>query len=186
MKIYLDLLPENRKRAMARKKRFKNIIKQEMLFLAPVILFVFILFSVNMILGIEKEGLDRTLAIAGSEGSHQDLKLYEEGFKDINEKVLDINNFQKNHSHWSDIIGILSGIVPNDVHLSELSTKDYQFFLVGKARTREVLMDFQDRMNKSECFENINVPLSNLVAKNDIDFQMDFNVKKECLIEKNK
>jgi len=186
MKIYLDLLPENRKKAMARKKRFKNIVKQEILFLAPVILFVFILISVNMILGIEKEGLDNTLAIAGTEGSHQDLKLYEEGFKDINEKVLDINNFQKNHLYWSAVIGILSSVVPNDVYLNELSTKDYQLFLVGKARTREALIEFQDRMDKSECFENINVPLSNLVAKTDIDFQMDFNVKKECLMEKNK
>lgn len=186
MKIYLDLLPETRKRAIARKKRFKDIIKQETLFFMPVVLFVVILFSINMILQIQKDGLDKTLVIANSEGTHQDLKLYEDGFKSINERVMDINKFQASHFNWYGVIKSLSEIVPNDVYLSGFSTKDYQVFLSGKARGREALVVFQDKLNESGCFENINVPLSNLVSKNDIDFQMDFNVKKECLIEKNR
>ncbi|KKT94343.1 MAG: hypothetical protein UW95_C0016G0016 [Parcubacteria group bacterium GW2011_GWC1_45_14] len=100
--------------------------------------------------------------------------------------MIDINEFQKKHLYWSGALDIFLGTVPEGVYLRDFSTKNYQILLIGKAKEREILIDFQDRITKSGCFENINVPLSNLVEKSDIDFQMDFVVKKECLMEKNK
>lgn len=183
MKIYINLLPDSRKREIIRKKRLKNIIKQEMMFLFPVIIFILILFSINMILKIQNDSVDSIMIMANSKGKYQDLILYEDGFKNINKKVLDINKFQENHLHWFSVIKSLAEIVPSGIYLSDLSTSDYKIFLVGKAREREILIAFQDKMNGFSCFENINVPLSNLVEKSDIDFQMDFDVKKDCLIE---
>ncbi|KKT94344.1 MAG: hypothetical protein UW95_C0016G0017 [Parcubacteria group bacterium GW2011_GWC1_45_14] len=63
MKIYLNLLPEERKKAISRRKRLKNIIKQEIVFLLPIILFVGILSSINLILKIQNDGIDNVIAL---------------------------------------------------------------------------------------------------------------------------
>jgi len=182
MKIYLDLLPDSKKREIFRKKRLKTIINQELFFLVPIVLFAIILFDVNLVLDIKNEGLNKNLESVIANDGYKDLKFYEDNLETINKKIVNINNLQEKHFRWSVIINMLIEVMPPNVYLTELSTKDYQVFLVGKAKQREALINFQEKMKQTECFENINTPLSNLVAKSDIDFQMDFQIKKDCLV----
>lgn len=184
MKTYLDLLPEEKKLAMRRKKRFREIIKQELAFLFPLVVFFVILVSISFILEVENSGIEQTGKLFESGSQTQGLDFYEKTFKEINQRTSDINAFQKKHFHWSNVINSIVSIVPQNIYLSDMSTKDFQVFLVGRALEREALIEFQNKISNDNCFENVNVPLSNFVAKNDIDFQMDFSIKKDCLTKK--
>lgn len=184
MKIYLNLLPDSKKEAIKRKKRIRNIIKQELLFLFPVVIFIVILISINFIMRMEISSMGNAYAVLNSQNKSQDLQKYETVFNGINSVTANINNLQGKHLYWSKVLDVLSGIVPDGVYLSNISTKNLQIFLVGRAKERESLIQFQEMISKSDCFENVNVPLSNFVSKTDIDFQMDFYVKKDCLINK--
>ncbi len=181
MKIYLDLLPEERKEEIRKNKTFFKIIGQEVMLTIPVVAFVIILFITNFYLGIRISGLEENVDFKDSNNEYKILKTYEEKFKEINSQALEISNIQKNHLNWAVVFYKLEGIIPDNVYLSDLSTDNYRISLAGKAKTRGDFLNFQEKMKSESCFSGINVPLSSLVSREDLDFQMDFEVKEECL-----
>lgn len=184
MKIYLDLLPEKKKKEIKRRKIFRVIIYQEFLFLFPIVVFIGILFSINAILKIQQGSLNTIYSFEQSRQNFQELKGYENKFKEINSQASLLLKINKGHLYWSQIFYELNKIVPAAVSFSDLTTKDYRVYLVGKAKTRDDLLKFQENMNNAGCFSDINVPLSNLVVKENIDFQMDFTINENCLKKK--
>lgn len=181
MRIYIDLLPEERKQEKKKKKLFRKILWQELRFLIPVIFFIIILMAININLKIQLDSLDNMYLVEQSTGGYKNLKEYEEKFREINLKTSLIANYQKGHFYWSALFYGLSDIIPEGVFINGLSTKDYQVSLTGKAKTRESLLLFQERIKSSDCFSEVNIPLSNLVNRENVDFQIDFKLKKSCL-----
>lgn len=181
MRIYLDLIPGDRKEEIKRRKTFRKIFRQGLRFLFPVIFFIAILLAINLNLKIQLGSLDKTYSLEQSQEKYKELKLYEDKFREINARSLLISKFQEEHMHWSHIFSQLSNLVPEGVFVRVLTTKDYQISLAGKAKTREDLLAFQEKIKSSPCFTEINVPLSNLVSKENVDFQIDFKVQKNCL-----
>jgi len=181
MKIYLDLLPKERKTELKRKKIFRNILHEEFLFLLPVILFIIILLNVFYLLSIKHDTSLMQKSLAESQDKYQELSSYEEKFKQVNESSVKLLNIQDKHMHWTEVFNKLSSALPDGISINEFSTKDYKIFLVGKARSRDILLDFKGTLEADTCFTDINVPLSNLVVKDDIDFQMDLAINNDCL-----
>jgi Tfp pilus assembly protein PilN len=181
MKIYLDLLPEGKKEEIKKKKIFLKIVYQELLFSVPLIAFILILVTINLALEIRAQGIDESLNLRSSHKEYKELETYESKFSEINAKTSDIFKMQKEHLNWLKMFYKLSDKTPDDVHLSDLATTNYQISLVGKARAREDLLKFQDNLKSEDCFSNVNVPLSSLVSKEDVEFQINFEVKENCL-----
>jgi Tfp pilus assembly protein PilN len=130
--------------------------------------------------------LQRNVAIAQysvqqSQEKYQQLSIYEDKFKQVNSLDKTLRKIQTGHLHWFNLFQQLSSTVPEGIYISGLSTKDYSIFLVGKAKTRDNLLNFKSKLEENECFQNINVPISNLVVENNVDFQIDFVIKNECL-----
>lgn len=180
MKIYLDLLPEGKKEEIRKNKIFLNIIRQEIMLTIPIASFAFILFFVvfclNMKISILEENSTKDLT-----DDYKELRTYENKFKEINLKTSEVYNIQKNHLNWSNLFSRLSEVVGENVYLSDLTTDNYKISLAGKAKTRDDFLKFQERIKSDGCFENVDVPLSSLVSKENLEFQMDFEIKEECL-----
>lgn len=184
MKLTLNLLPEERKKEINNKKIFGMAVKQSLLFLLPIICLVSVLIVLNAVLNWNFEIQNKSFDDQQNQEQYKKLKEYESNFSRINSKLGILLKIETNHFHWSKAIRELSGLVPGDVYLSGLVNKDFQISISGKAKTRDDFLKFKDRISQSECFFNINTPLSNLVEKNDVDFQIDFEVKEECLKNK--
>ena len=90
---------------------------------------------------------------------------------------------QAGHLHWFHVLERLSADVPVGIRVENLATKNYNVYLIGQARSRDGLLEFKAKLEQDDCFETVNVPLSNLVVKENVDFQMDFLVKQNCLRE---
>jgi len=183
MKIYLDLLPDYRKKEIKRKKTFHAILGEEILFLAPVVLFILILLNVYYVLVLQKNSSINENSLQQSQGKYQQVGVYQEKFKQVNTFSQALSKIQAGHLHWINIFQKLSESTPDNIQISNLSTKNYTVFLVGKAKTRDDLINFKNKLGESGCFQNINVPLSNLVVKDNVDFQIDLTVSKDCLKE---
>jgi Tfp pilus assembly protein PilN len=184
MKIYIDLLPRERKQEMKKSKIFRTIIRQEIRLLIPLFFFMVVLAAINFNLGIQAEAIEKASSFSQNQKEYQDLKLFEDSFKEVNAKTSFASNLQQGHIYWSNIFQELENVIPEGVYLTDVSNRDYQLVIAGKAKTRDNLLEFQDNIKNSECFMNINMPLSNLVNKEDIVFQMDFAIKKECFKNK--
>ncbi len=181
MKITIDLLPETRKEKIRRQKRIRKIIQQQTLFLLPIFMLVGILLAIDFILLIQNDSSDKSYLLEDSQSSRQMLKSYEEIFSEVNQKVSRLDDFQKHHLSWFGAIEDFFDLIPQDIYLKEFSTKENQVLLLGCAKDRAALIDFQNKLENVSCFEQINIPISNLVEKADIDFQMDFYIKNDCL-----
>lgn len=180
MKIYLDLLPRERKQELKRKKIFRLILRQEFLFLLPVAALVVVLFNILYLLSFELSTPIRT----EEQKKYQELDNYEERFRQVNETTAELLKIQAGHLAWSNVFEKMDTVTPDGVVISNLNTKDYAVFLVGKARSRDILLEFKSNLESTECFWEVNVPLSNLVSKEDVDFQIDFSVNEDCLKKK--
>lgn len=181
MKIYLDLLPEERKKEIRRKNIFSVIVSQEIISLAPILFLVFVLISINLIIQFKIKSTEQLTAMHQTTKENQELKKYEDKFSAINSKISAVSRFQSSHFYWSNVLGRLSSLSPDGVYLTDLSTKDYTVSIAGKALVRDELLKFQDNIKNNDCFANVNTPLSNLVTRDNVAFQIDFDIKSECL-----
>ena len=181
MKIYLDLLPKQRRNELKREIFFRKILHQEFLFLLPIIFFIAILCNIYYLLSVQHDISKVANSQVESQDKYQELNSYEEKFKQVNADSAKLIKIQSGHFHWTGILAKLNFATPNEITVTNFSTKDFKIFLVGKAKTRDVLLNFKDKLISDECFTDVNVPLSNLVVKDNVDFQMDFSIKPECL-----
>ena len=184
MKISIDLLPEQRKQEIKRRKMFHTILRGEFLFFLPILIFIGVLLSTYYTIILQKNSSSSAHMSQQSQDEYQKLDQYEKKFKEINEKDSLLAKIQSGHIHWKNLLVEFSNITPESVYLNNISNNDYKVFLAGKARSRDDLITFKDRLESSPCFQDVNVPLSNLVVKNDIDFQIDLVLKEECLKQK--
>lgn len=184
MKMQINLLPESRKALAARNKRFSKIVNQEILFSIPVLVFIGMLAGIFLISGYERQTAEINFSSSAKNENYKDLEFIENKTKYINTKSSEIIKFQESHLKWADVLGQLVEVLPEGMSITSLSTKDYQIMVLGKADKRETLIGFQKRIEESSCFENINLPASNFVEKENINFAVDFYVKKDCLMSK--
>jgi Tfp pilus assembly protein PilN len=181
MKIILDLLPEQKKLAIKRKKIFGKILREEVMFLFPLIVFIFILLDIYYILTIQKSTLIKEYSMQQEQSQYKQMDIFEEKFRQINDMDQQLKKIQENQLKWSNLFKELSAVMPSGVYINDLATKDYAVFLSGEAKSRDDLLDFKNKLENSVCFQEVNVPLSNLVVKDNVVFQLDLKIKKECL-----
>jgi len=183
MKINLDLLPQNKKNEIRKEKLFRAILRKDFLFLFPWLVLILLLAGVYYLLGIQRREELASYEFAKGQNQYQQLNKYDDDFKKINEAANLLLELQGGHLHWSYVLTCLSADVPAEIKIDSLATKNFNVYLIGKAKSRDGLLEFKSNLEKDDCFEGVNVPLSNLVVKEDVDFQMDFLVKETCLKE---
>jgi Tfp pilus assembly protein PilN len=181
MRIKLNLIPEYKKKEIQQARVFRFVLRQgwELLILA---IFTFIaLWSFQMILKINYVLTEKNLNFDSRKNEFEKIKNYDNSFKKINEQLNNVDKIQKDQIYWSYFLDKISREIPRGIVLNGLLNKDFQITLSGSADERITLLDFKNKLEKEECFEEVNLPLSNLTSKNNIDFQIEFILKNNCL-----
>lgn len=183
MKILLNLLPETKKEALVRKFRYRFFLWQTTLVLLLELYSIVILGGIYTILNYQvKVGQD---TLAASEQYNEEAKQlfnYQEEFKRVNMATENVARYQQSHLHWSSLLAVLQQLAPDRVVITELMTKDYTVSIAGQAGTRDQFLEFEEALKGSECVSDVRVPISNLFSQKEVDFQIDFKLKKECLV----
>jgi hypothetical protein len=108
----------------------------------------------------------------------------------------DIKNFSQPNTVYSQILESINEHLVNEnsatssaVTINELSlvegSKNITAILNGRSQNRESLVDFVDSLRSDSNFENINLPISDLAKDSNLNFTIDFNVRKSSFNEYN-
>ncbi len=183
MKIKLNLLSIHRKEAIRESKTLMAILKWGAGVLGVLLIFFLLLLNIGYILKNNLNSMDSRYEKKGLESKYTEIERYNLATKQINSKLSEIENIQKEQIYWSKLFLKLNNILNSDIILSDFSNNDTVAFIVGKAKTREALVSLKNELEKEICFQDVKLPLSNLVSKNNIDFQIEFGIKLECIRE---
>lgn len=182
MKTLLNLLPEPIKKKIQSRLHFRFFLWQLFLVFSLEISYLIILLSIYFTLNYQLETLQKTgeqQNVAYTE--QKTLDVYQQKFKEMNATLEEVGRIEQQHLSFARILVLLDRIVPERVALEHLKTKEYTVILSGQAVTRDDLLAFDARLKESECIKNVNIPISNLFSQDNVEFQIDFEMKTECL-----
>ena len=182
MKILLNLLPEKNKKAIQTRFHARFLLWQLFFIFSLEVFYVSILASIYFTLTFQLEGL----RLDGQQydmvhAEQKTLDTYQEKFMKTNQVVDVIGSIDRNHFSFTKVFLLLDTMVPEGVTIDHLTTKNYTVMVTGLAATRDDLLAFDANLKETFCVENTNVPLSNLFSQKDVEFQIDFGIKKECM-----
>lgn len=185
MKTLLNLLPEEKKDAIQSRLRSRFLLWQLFLVFVLEVFYLSMLVSIYFILDFQLKSLqsiEQNVALS-SYSEEKRLSEYEKKFQDTNTKVGVVAEMERSHLYFSNIFVLLDTLTPPNISISQMKTTEYAVSLSGRAVRREDLLLFDQQLKESEeCISNVNIPVSNLFSQKDIDFQLDFSVKPECLL----
>ncbi|MBX4187497.1 MAG: PilN domain-containing protein [Candidatus Doudnabacteria bacterium] len=105
-----------------------------------------------------------------------DNELLKQQVEAINTQTVTIRNLQGQHYYWSEAFHDLATRLPADIVVDELTADrpTGKVTMEGVAGNRESVLKFWADMHKSEFFNNIDFPLSNLDAATNDPFVFSF------------
>lgn len=184
MEITLNLIPPQKKEEIVKKNLFKKVLRTETFLAMIVLIFFMMLFSFRYILDFNANSQVISREKEEKFEQYEKIKKYDERFTQTNNEIKDIRNIKRDQFYWSKFLAKISGIIFPGIEIGSFSNSDYVISLIGSADTRENLILFKEKLEKDDCFSEVNLPLSDLIGKNDVEFQIDFNIKSECLKNK--
>jgi Tfp pilus assembly protein PilN len=180
--IRLNLIPENKKEEIRQAYRFRMVLKWGVELSSILFVFALLLFSINYILLINLRMADQEInSIKSNNEKYKEMEKYDSEIREINSKVATIEKIAGGQLYWSKFLAKLNEKAIPEIEMTNILTKNYAIFLAGKAKNRDDLLKFKENLEKEECFTDVNLPLSNLVSRAEVDFQLDLNIKPECL-----
>ncbi len=182
MRVLLNLLPEEGRIRIRRRYYNRFFFWQSLFLLLIVVFYLFLLGSIFYLLhenrlSVERAEADRT----ATQTEAKELSAYEEKFREVNRIAEQANRFDREHLLWTEFFVRFDRLVPKNIAFTNLSTKDYQVFIAGRALSRDDFLELEKRLRSEECFTDFKVPVSNLFSEKDVDFQIDFSVKETCI-----
>jgi len=182
MKIKLNLIPPAKREEIEKAKKFRTILRWELELVSIFALFLAMLFSVNYILQINLNMAENNAGLNGQDVEKiKQISDFDSQIKTINVKMSEILKMQSGQLYWTNFFEKLNGSVPSEITVKSIATDNYKATVSGNARDRDVLITFKENLEKSGCFDDVNLPLSNLVARENVDFSIVLTIKKECL-----
>ncbi len=184
MKIKINLIPLAKKEAIAKNKKLKLVIKLEIIISLALIAFFIVLMSFQYI-----SNLNLNVYLSGQKKNknltqYNKINQYDINFKQANLKIKNVIAIEKQQLYWSKMFTQLSAIIFPGITIDDLSTENFKVTIQGKADTRDELIVFKNKLDKNNCFSDVNLPLSNLVNRSNINFKISFQTKKSCLSNK--
>lgn len=183
MRVSLNLLPEENKIALARKLFDRFLFRQAVLFFSVVVFYMAVLWSVYYIVHENRTFIESAeMQLANSRLESKELARYESKFRDANALSAQANGFFGSHPDWTGFLKRMDRLVPPDVSLTALTTTGSRISLSGTAKTRDDFLALESALKGDECFSDFLIPVSNLFSEKNVEFQMDFSVREQCLI----
>ncbi len=174
--INLNLVPEQHKKNQSINRTF-SILNGSLVLLSVIIaVYAGLMFGIKLMLNrIISEVNVHTQGIANnSEG-------YNKKVKDINEQLQYTEGIQSGFKPWTCLISEILKCLERGVVFTNISiNKDQsQAVIQGNAKQRDSLLSFKSKLEKSELIENVDLPLQNLLVKEDLGFTLTLKLKSD-------
>lgn len=141
-----------------------------------LIFFSLLLVSIFIYLFIISQSQNRLIQSRQDNPEIQQLALMENKIKEANKLISQTYSRQEQLISWTPIIEKLTELVPDGMYLTNLNYQlaDNQVSLNGWSNTRENILLFQKALEDSAMFTDVQSPLSNLLKRENIYFNLTF------------
>lgn len=184
MNIKLNLIPDYRKEEIVKQEKIRSAIRNGFYLALVFGVFFLALLGFNYSLRSELNSISHLTVTGSGKSGYEKVLRYDDEFRSMNSHFLKIKKIQDANVFWSQILIRMGNDFSDRVSLSELSTKGLKINILGKAVSRDDLLKLKESLEADECFSEISLPLSDLVDKENVDFQMDFSIKDDCIKNK--
>ena len=181
--ITINLLSSKEKKDISFEKTNISLIGSFIMLFGILIILSIALYSIQ---DLQKENLNTLGQQTKSVKAfldQEDNKKVEEKVEKINSYLATIKKIQENKTSFSKTLIQISEITPNGIRLYNIDLKKSEktFEISGNANSRDNLLKMQDNLEKSDYFENIESPISNLISPSDINFSLAGNLTDKAL-----
>ena len=186
MKIKLNIIPEYKKKEIRNRSIFLKVMRWNFEFFAVYVLFMMTLFAVGYILKLNLQ-TNLIQLNPNNMAKFEEFQMANRKIKETNSGVNEIRKIQEGQLYWTKLFSRLEETIPEGVEITDIATKDFSILLTGHSNNRDNLLTFKDSISESKisedkpCFTNIDLPLSYMSVKENLDFQMTFTLENECL-----
>ncbi|NQU84013.1 MAG: hypothetical protein HQ536_04870 [Parcubacteria group bacterium] len=174
--ITLNLLSPQKKKETEENILYASIKNILAIFLIFIIFVSVILLGSKLILSrnFEKVIEQTTLIVKEYGGVNRNIK-------EINDKLINISKSQEEFIEWSSNLLQTAKLVPENIEISAIVLRkgSSQTLLKGYAKTRGELLILKTNLEESELFEKVELPFSNLLKREDIDFEFQLTLSEE-------
>lgn len=171
--ITLNIIPDELKNEIRLNEHYLFYKKIMGSLLLMTILFSIALFSAKIILAAQQSDTDQQNTIVT-----KNTENYSKQINEINIQIKEIKNIQKNDVNWTDFFLRLGDFVGNEIKITRLyaNKSDNMLKINGLAKTRDDLLALKSALEKSGYFSNINLPISSLLERDNINFEINTTI----------
>lgn len=186
MKITLNLLPEEQKEYLRKQRLFSVVMQQISYVVVLLLIFIAILFAVDIVLDAQMSGQENALKNRQEEQGYKDLTEMQVLFKETNVQAGSVDRVQKHHFHWSQLMAYLEESIVGGVEFESINTEGAAVTIIGFARSRDALTQQMESLRNihhedRECLIDVQAADDDLFKKKDFDFTIMFTVNDQCL-----
>ncbi len=174
----INLLPPQQKEELLEEEKYSLVLTLGILFLIFLISLILILFSIKIFISGEIEVQKILLSAEEKRFKESQIQNLEEKINASNQTLSKLNLFYQNQLNLTETLEKISGTLPPGTYLTTLNLNLAQISLSGFSPTREILLEFKENLDKEGTFGEIYFPPSNWVKPIDIDFSVNFKIKK--------
>lgn len=173
----INLLPEEIQKRYDLERN--NIFYQNLLMRTCMALFVLVVISLSsfILLAVERQKLDsqvkRLTGITSTQKSDTQKLLL------LNAQAKNIVSLSALRTTPKDKLAVINSILPAEVHISQWEYDDGKqaFTIQGEAKDRSELLTLKNKLEASDEFGNITLPLGSLESPKNTRFSITFNTK---------
>ncbi|MEK9147399.1 MAG: hypothetical protein AAB593_00565 [Patescibacteria group bacterium] len=176
--LSFNLLPKKiQQDAFYRNKNHLIMKYALLLIILMLILSVFLVF-ILLFTNLKNKTFEQELRILQENSKIIEIKKIEKEIDQFNKELMsNINPVQE--TILSKILIELSKITPFEISLNNLiNLSGEDWVLLGEAKNRNDLISFEKSLKNSKLFDNIISPLSNFSKNTNLDFKINFTLKK--------
>ena len=171
--LTLNLLSRDLKKQTELNRIYKLVKKISNILLVTAFMVVIMLVTAKYILQYYyKQVTDYNILVAENDQNYN-IKANK-----INSQLNVVTNIQKNFIGWSYLIKDLINETPTGITFSNIAmAKDRGTIkITGRADSRDNLLTFEQNLKDSKIYSNINLPIKNILQKENINFEIKANL----------
>lgn len=173
--LKLNIIPLELKHEIKRVKLFDMIKRFSFWLVSFLLIYAAIFISSDLIL---KKYNEDTIASQASVGKNSTE--YIEKVKNINEQINKVAQIQENFISFSDFLIMITKNINPGIKVDQLSVEKETsiFMLSGTADSRDSLLKLKSDLESLAVFEELSLPINNLLKKDDISFTITAKISK--------
>jgi len=172
MDITINLLPPDKKEEL-KNLRIAGVVFKIGLsaLLALLTLYAFMFFCVKAIV-IYKSAFDLEVERFRQSESYVEVQKAQNEIRKKSEQARQIKGGLLQKTDYWSVFERINAIIPDDIYLKQIKISENTIQVNGLALKRQSLLVFEQKMDESETFSDVESPISNLVANENVDFEL--------------